>query len=450
MQTSTAPRRTLNSGQLIAVGFALIILIGTLLLCLPFSGTNGNTLTFIESLFTATSAVCVTGLSVINVSAELSRFGQVVLLCLIQVGGLGFMVFSTLLFVFVGRRITLRDRLLLRESLNTDQLSDLTKLVRWVLSLTLCVEGAGAALLAIRFVPMFGFREGLFMGLFHSVSAFCNAGFDLLGSSSLIEMQSDPLLLFPIMMLITTGGLGFALIGDVVRNRRFSRMTLHTRLVLIMSAVLTISGALFVGILEWNNPATLGGMDSPWEKMMNALFQSVTLRTAGFAAVDQEALLPHTKLLCSMYMFIGASPASTGGGIKVTVFAALLILVGSIARGRENAVLMRHTLPRSLLERAACVFLIALGVVLIDVFVLLIFQPAQQFVDVMYEAVSAFATVGLSCNMTSSLTLGGRIVIIITMFIGRVGPLSLALAIARRQSATKDKLRYPEGNLLIG
>ncbi len=449
MQTSTVPRRTLNSGQLIAVGFALIILIGTFLLWLPFSAT-GEKLSFVESLFTATSAVCVTGLSVINVSAELSRFGQVVLLCLIQVGGLGFMVFSTLLFVFVGRRITLRDRLLIRESLNTDQLSDLTTLVRWVLVLTLCVEGTGAALLALRFIPMFGLGEGLFMGLFHSVSAFCNAGFDLLGSSSLIEMQSDPLLLFPIMMLITTGGLGFALIGDVFRKRRFSRMTLHTRLVLIMSAALTLSGALFVGLLEWNNPATLGGMDSVWDRLMNALFQSVTLRTAGFATVDQGALLPHTKLLCSLYMFVGASPASTGGGIKVTTFAALLILVGSIARGRENAVLMRRTLPRSLLERAACVFLIALSVVLADIFVLLICEPAQQFIDVMYEAVSAFATVGLSCNMTPSLSLGGRLIIIVTMFIGRVGPLSLALAIAHRQAASKDKLRYPDGNILIG
>ena len=449
MQSAT-PRQPLNSGKLLALGFAAIILIGSLLFMLPASTSGDERLSFLDSFFTATSAVCVTGLSVIIVSAQLSRFGQVVLLCLIQVGGLGFLVFSTLLFNVIGRRITLKDRLLLRESLNTNRLSGLVPLVRWVFFLTLCIEGAGAALLSIRFIPQYGLGEGLFMSVFHAVSAFCNAGFDLIGPASLTGLSGDPLVLLPVMLLITCGGLGFALMHDLIRSRHFSKMAVHTRLVLVMTATLTLSGAFFILLLEWSNPLTLGGMDSAWEKLLNALFQSVTLRTAGFASIDQSALRPATKLLCSVYMFIGAAPASTGGGVKLTTFAALVMLVASIARGREQAVLFRHTLPRRQMERAACVFLIALTVVVADILLLSIAEPEHQFIDVLYEAVSAFATVGLSCNMTGSLSVFGRLLIILTMFIGRIGPLTLTLAIARRQSVGKDKLKYPEAEIMIG
>ncbi len=450
MQNTPQQKQPLNSGKLLALGFAAVILIGTLLLSLPVSSAQDTRLPVFDALFTATSAVCVTGLSVINVSASLSRFGQVVLMCLIQVGGLGFMAFSTLLFMAVGKRISLKNRLLIRESLNTDQLSGLLSMVKWVFGVTLCIELIGAALLSIRFIPRYGAGEGIFLSIFHSVSAFCNAGFDILGPDSMISLNHDPLILFPLMLLITCGGIGFALMADVLKNRRFSRLSVHTRLVLVVSGILTVSGALFILLLEWNNPATLGGMDSLWQKLMNALFQSVTLRTAGFAAVDQAALRPATKLLSSVYMFIGAAPASTGGGVKLTTFVALLMLAGSIVRGREQAVLFRHTISRKLMERAACVFLIAMGVVILDIFLLSVAEPAQDFVSVMYEAVSAFATVGLSCNMTASLSVFGRLLIIVTMFIGRVGPLTLALAISRRQSASRDKLRYPEADIMIG
>lgn len=451
MQSNNTPQKQpVNSGMYLALSFAAVILVGTLLLILPAASAGEERLSILDSLFTATSAVCVTGLSVITPAADLTRFGQIVLICLIQVGGLGFLTFSTLLFALIGKRITLKDRLVIRESLNTDQLSGLNRLVLWVFGLTLCIEAVGAALLSIRFVPQYGWGEGIYMSVFHSISAFCNAGFDLLGADSLVGVQDDPLVLFPIMLLITSGGLGFALMSDVIRNRRFSRLSVHTRLVLILSAVLTLSGAVFVLILEWNNPATLGGMDSVWQKIMNALFQSVTLRTAGFAAVDQAALRTPTKLINCVYMFIGAAPASTGGGVKVTTFAALLLLVGSIARGREQAVLFRHTLPRKQMERAMCVFLIAIAVVAMDILVLSALEPGHPLESVMYEAVSAFATVGLSCNMTGSLSTAGRLVIIPTMFIGRVGPLTLALALARRQSAVRDKLKYPEADIMIG
>ena len=235
-----------------------------------------------------------------------------------------------------------------------------------------------------------------------------------------------------------------------MRNRRFSKMEVHTRLVLAMTGILTLSGAVFILLLEWSNPYTLGAMESPWTRLMNALFQSVPLRTAGFASVDQASLRPATKLLSSVYMFIGAAPASTGGGVKMTTFAALILLVVSIARGREQAVLFSHTLSRRLLERAMCVFLIAFGVVFADVLLLSMAEPGHLLIDVLYESVSAFATVGLSCNMTGTLSLPGKLLVIVTMFIGRVGPLTLALALAKGQNNAKDKLKYPEAHIMIG
>ncbi len=449
MQAHPIQRQPLNCGKYLALSFALVILIGTLLLTLPISSATGERVPLLSALFTATSAVCVTGLTVINVSAVLSRFGQVVLMCLIQVGGLGFLAFTTLLFAVLGKRLSLKDRLLVRESLSTDSFSGLFRLIYWVFGLTFCIEGLGAAILSIRFIPAYGAGEGIFLSVFHSISAFCNAGFDVLWADSLISVQDDPLLLLTLASLITLGGFGFAPMSDILRNRRFSRLSVHTRLVIILTASLTLSGALFVFLLERNNPLTLGSL-SLGEQVLNALFQSVTLRTAGFASLDQAALNPATKLLCSMYMFIGAAPASTGGGVKMTTFFSLMMLIGSISRGREQAVIFRHSLPRRQLEHAACIFLIALTLVLTDIFLLSIFEPGQPLENLMYEAVSAFATVGLSCNLSPSLSVFGRIIIIFTMYIGRVGPLTLALAIARRQSASRDKLKYPEAQILIG
>lgn len=449
MQTHSAPRRPVNSAQLLAVGFAILIAIGTALLSLP-AASQGERLSLLDALFTSTSAVCVTGLTVITPAAQLTRFGQVVLISLIQVGGLGFMAFSTLLFMIVGKKLTLKNRLLLRESLNTDQLSGLIDLIKWIFALTIGTELVGAALLSIRFIPKYGYGEGIFMSVFHSISAFCNAGFDLLGSDSLISLNSDPLIIIPLMLVITCGSMGFTVMTDVIRNRRFSRLSVHSRLVLILTGVLLASGALFTLLLEWNNPATLGCMDSAWDRILNALFQSVTLRTAGFASLDQTSLHQSTKFLSCLYMFIGAAPASTGGGVKLTTFASLLLLVSAIAQGREQTVIFRHSLSRKTLERATCILLIALGVVFIDVLLLSIAEPGQPLISVMYEAVSAGATVGLSCNMTGTLSLPGRLIIILTMFIGRVGPLTLALALTHRQSPAKDKLKFPEAHIMIG
>jgi len=436
--------------MLLALSFALLILIGTVLLSLPVSSLGETPLPVPDALFTATSAVCVTGLTVITPAADLSRFGQIVLICLIQVGGLGFLTFSTLLFMILGKRLTLKNRLVLRESLNTDSLSGLTGLIRWIFTLTISIELTGAALLAIRFIPQYGPGEGVYLSVFHAISAFCNAGFDVLGPDSLIPLNNDPLILIPVMLLITFGSMGFTVMSDIIKNRRFSRLSVHTRLVLILSGTLILSGALFTALLEWNNPSTLGSLPGIWEKLLNSLFQSVTLRTAGFAAVDQASLRQSTKFLNCLYMFIGAAPASTGGGVKLTTFASLIMLVISIAQGREQTIVFKHTISRKTLERAACILLIAVGVVFADILLLCITDPSQPLSSIMYEAVSALATVGLSCSMTGSMSAAGRLIIIVTMFIGRVGPLTLALALASRQTTVRDKLKYPEAGILIG
>ncbi len=436
--------------MLLVLSFALLILIGTVLLSLPVSSLGETPIPVPDALFTATSAVCVTGLTVITPAADLSRFGQIVLICLIQVGGLGFLTFSTLLFMILGKRLTLKNRLVLRESLNTDSLSGLTGLIRWIFTLTISIELTGAALLAIRFIPQYGPGEGVYLSIFHAVSAFCNAGFDLFGANSLIPLNNDPLILIPVMLLITFGSMGFTVMSDIIENRRFSRLSVHTRLVLILSGTLTLSGALFTALLEWNNPSTLGSLPGIWEKLLNSLFQSVTLRTAGFAAVDQASLRQSTKFLNCLYMFIGAAPASTGGGVKLTTFASLIMLVISIAQGREQTIVFKHTISRKTLERAACILLIAVGVLFTDILLLCITDPSQPLSSIMYEAVSALATVGLSCSMTGSMSAAGRLIIIVTMFIGRVGPLTLALALASRQTTVRDKLKYPEAGILIG
>ena len=449
MQANSPQRQPINSAKYLAISFAVLIAVGTLLFSLP-AASQGERMSILDALFTATSAVCVTGLTVITPVTQLTRFGQVVLISLIQVGGLGFLAFSTLLFMIIGKKLTLKNRLLLRESLNTDQLSGLLGLIKWVFALTAGVELIGAALLSIRFIPQYGLSEGIFMSVFHSISAFCNAGFDLLGSDSLTGVNHDSLILFTLMLIITCGSLGFTVMTDVIENRRFSRLSVHSKLVLVLTGILIFSGALFTALLEWNNPDTLGGMNSIWDRITNSLFQSVTLRTAGFAAVDQSALNQSTKFLNCIYMFIGAAPASTGGGVKLTTFVSLLLLVFSIAQGREQTVVFKHTISRKTLERAACILLIALGVVFIDIVLLCIAEPSQPLISILYEAVSAGATVGLSCSMTGAMGIPGRIIIIVTMFIGRVGPLTLALALSHRQTSGKDKLKYPEAHIMIG
>jgi len=440
-------RRWLSTNPLaaIAAGFAAIILLGSLLLTLPAASAANERVGWFDALFTSTSAVCVTGLVAVDTGRAFSRFGHVVLLCLIQVGGLGFMTFATLILRLLGKQLTLKERLIVRESINEERMGGLTGMIQWIALSTLTIELAGALLLSIRMIPEYGRGDGIFYSVFHAVSAFCNAGFDLFGNfTSLTPYCDDVLMNFVIMALVVLGGLGFAVLDDL----RMRRLRLHTKIVLTTYGALTAFGFVFVLFAEWSNPATLGPMPLG-QKLMAALFQSVTLRTAGFNTFDQAAMLPATKLVACALMIVGAAPASTGGGVKVTTFAVAALLVRMVARGDRDINVFHRRLERTLVQRAMAILIIAVGIVMTDVIAISLLQPGVDLMDIAYECASAMGTVGISAVGTPSLKLASRIIILITMYLGRIGPLTMALLLARRQAA-EERFRYPEDRIMIG
>ena len=435
---------------MIALGFLGIILLGSLLLALPVASASGVPIPWFDTLFTATSAVCVTGLIVVDTGTAYSTFGHVVLLVLIQLGGLGFMTFATLIFRLMGKSISMRERMIMRDSLNEDDMGGVVGMISWVARSAFTVELVGAALFSIRLIPAYGVGKGLFFSLFHSVSAFCNAGFDLFGEGrSLTGYTGDILMNLTAVMLVVVGGIGFAALNDILRNRRFSRFRLHTKLVLVSYFALLVGGMLIVLALEWNNPMTLGPLSFK-DKLLAALFQSVTLRTAGFNTIDQAALRDSTKLIGGFLMLIGAAPASTGGGIKVTTLAILVLTVRMVARGESSIVVFERRIDRQLIQRTVAITFIAIAVAFVDVCALSILQPEAAFLDLYYECVSAVGTVGISAFGSSNLVPLARILIIVTMYIGRIGPLTMALLFTRRQSRAKELVRYPEDRVMIG
>ena len=439
-----------NALGTIAAGFAAIILLGSLLLTLPAASAANERVGWFDALFTSTSAVCVTGLVAVDTGTAYSRFGHVVILCLIQIGGLGFMTFTTLILKLLGKQLTLKERIIVRESINEDRMGGLVNMIQWIALSTLIIELTGAALLSIRMIPKYGPGDGIFYSIFHAVSAFCNAGFDLFGNySSLTGYSDDVLVNFTVMALVVLGGLGFAVMQDLTTQRRFSRLRLHTKIVLTAYGALTLLGFLFVLLAEWGNPATLGPMPAG-QKLMAALFQSVTLRTAGFNTFDQAAQLPATKLAGCLLMIVGAAPASTGGGVKVTTFAVAALLVRMVARGEQDINVFHRRLERTLVQRAMAILFIAAGIVLIDVIAISLLQPGMDMMDIAYECASAMGTVGISAVGTPSMKLASKMFILITMYLGRIGPLTMALLLARRQAASEKRFRYPEDRIMIG
>ena len=423
---------------------------GSLLLSLPAASARPRPIPWFDALFTATSAVCVTGLVVVDTGTAYSTFGHVVLLILIQMGGLGLMTFATLVFRLMGKGITLKDRLIMRDSMNENVLDGMVRLVQWVIASTFCIELAGAALFSLRLIPLYGVGKGIFYSVFHAVSAFCNAGFDLFGGGrSLTGFSADALMQLTATAMVIIGGLGFGVLNDLVTRRNFKRFRLHTKLVLVSYGTLLVVAFLLVLTLEWSNPATLGPMPVP-QKVLNAFFQSVTLRTAGFNTYDQQAQRDATKLICCLMMLIGAAPASTGGGIKVTTAAIVLLTARMVSRGENSIQPFGRRLDASLIQRALSIVFIAMGLVFVDVCVLSLMQPEESFLDLLYECVSAMGTVGISAIGTSVLLPLSRLLIIFTMFAGRVGPLTLALLFANRQNRTRELLHYPEEHIMIG
>ena len=441
-----------HAESILVLGFLAVILLGTVLLALPAASADGKSIGLFDSLFTSTSAVCVTGLVVVDTGTTFSLFGQIVLLILIQTGGLGFMVFATMIMVMLGRKISIKGRMLIRESMNTGSLSDLGRLTRLYLLLSLGIELCGALLLSVRFVPLYGWKHGLWMALFHAVSAFCNAGFDLFGRyASLTAFSRDPLVLLTIAALIILGGLGFSVILETLRNRQgFRNLSLHTRIVLMTTVVLLLAGTVFYWLTERTNAETLAGY-SEGEKALNAFFQSVTMRTAGFNSFDLSGLRAGSKLFSSFMMMIGASPASTGGGIKTTTIAAVGLLMLSVVRGESEVNVARRRLSDDILRRALAVAVLFLTIQLTGTLIIALMEDGRfPLQDILFEASSAMGTVGVSAIGTPNLSAAGRAVLLPMMFLGRVGPLTLAVALARRQSKGRSVSKYPEERIMIG
>ncbi|MBQ2701309.1 MAG: Trk family potassium uptake protein [Clostridia bacterium] len=452
MTGATASKRQ-RPERYLALGFLTLILLGATLLSLPIASSDGESHGVVNALFTATSAVCVTGLVTLDTATAWSLFGQSVLLVLIQVGGLGFMVFATLIMVIMGKRITLKNRMLIRESMNASSLSGLVRLSLIYGALALVIELVGAAILSLRFVPQYGWQKGLFFSLFHAVSAFCNAGFDLFGQfSSLTAYQKDPLVLITISLLIILGGLGFSVIFETLHIRRFKKLSLHARLVLILTAVLLFVGFMGYMLLEWRNPLTLGAEDlSISDRLINAWFQSTTMRTAGFNSLDLGNMTDSSKFLSVLLMFVGAAPASTGGGVKITTMGVMFFVAVSVLRGREQITVFKRRLSVGLVRRAITILFISLFILMSATLALATFENGRfSFIDLLFESTSALATVGVSALGTPHLSLGSQCLLIPVMFFGRVGPLTLALALANRQEKNKDRVTYPEENIMIG
>ena len=457
VSTAALLERVLHPTQVLVLSFGVAILTGALLLMTPWAST-GTPLGFVDALFTATSATCVTGLIVVDTGADLTRFGQGVVLTLIQLGGLGIMTYSSVFLLVVGRGLSFRGEALLEETLGRKRRTTPQRLVRDVFRFTLAIEAAGAAVLTLVFSRAMPLSEAVWAGVFHSISAFCNAGFSLF-TTSFTAYRGDWVLNLTVMILIVTGGLGFMVLEDLAdgwrdyRRARKVRLQLHTKVVLTTTGVLIAAGA--VGIWLFEFPNALDGL--PWdEQILASLFQSVTARTAGFNTLDYAGLTNTTLFLSVLLMFIGASPGSCGGGIKTSTFAVVLGLFHNRLRARERVSVFRRTVPEETVARAVAILMASFAFVTVMTFALLVTElgPVPHragggtFLEIFFEAVSAFGTVGLSTGITPGLSPAGRVLIILVMFVGRVGPLTLAMAVGRKREV--GRFQYAEENLMVG
>ncbi|WP_078412329.1 TrkH family potassium uptake protein [Priestia abyssalis] len=437
----------LHPAHILLLGFLGLIFMGTCLLMIPFATRDRHHLSFIDALFEATSAVCVTGLAVVDTGTTFTLFGQIVLLALIQIGGWGFMTSGILMFIILGKKIGLKHRLLLQESINSFSLQGVIKLVLRIIMITLIVEAIGALVLTIRWSQEMGWGKAAYYGIFHSISAFNNAGFGL-EPDNLSKWVGDPTVNIIITMLFMLGGIGFFVIAEVFEKRSIKKFSLHTKIVLLFTLLINVVSTLVIFALEFNNPATLGNLNMA-DKWWAAYFQGVVPRTAGFNTIDIAQLTLSSQVYMIAIMFIGASSGSTGGGIKVTTFALLLFALWSVLTNKEDVNIFKRRIPSPLVYRALSIALSGILFIFLIFFLLTITERGADMSKILFETVSAFATVGLSAGFTGELSPMGRILITIMMFIGRVGPLTMAFALAIH-SNNKAKIRYAEEKILIG
>ena len=438
-------------GQVFMFGFMMVILFGTVLLTLPIATRDGEGASFVTALFTATSATCVTGLVIQDTYTYWSVFGHCVILFLIQLGGLGFMTLISIVTIYTNKVIGLKERMIMAQSLNLEEMSGIVRLTKRIICGTFLFEGMGAIILSVRYSREFGVAGGIYKGIFHAVSAFCNAGFDLLGEvekySSLMSYSTDFVINVTTMLLIIIGGIGFFVWEDIWVNRGFHNLQVHTKLVLVVTGILIVGGWVLFYLLEHSNPETLGPLSEP-QKLLASLFQSVTTRTAGFNTIDQAAMSEGSKALTILLMFIGGSPGSTAGGIKTATLAVLLISSVNVLRGKQDHVVFKRSIPQSLIMNAQGLVTIAISFIIVGSFAISLGERIPFF-TVMFETVSAFGTVGLSMNLTPSLSTFSWLILTFMMYAGRVGILTIGIGILSRHYTTA-KIKYPEAKLFVG
>lgn len=439
--------KKLSNSQILAGGFFIIILIGAVILNMGFSSAKGESIGFLDALFTSTSSVCVTGLIVADTGTYWSDFGKFVIMLLIQIGGLGFMTIATLGVIISGEKLSYSKKLLIQDSLSSEKTSDIIKFCKKIILVSLFIELVGAICLSIAFVPEFGFVKGICYGIFHSVTAFCNAGFDIMGNfSSLTAYFNNPIVNISIMLLIILGGLGFSTIFDINRKRAFKKFRLNTKIILITTAILIVIPTFLFFIFEMNNPKTLGSMNFG-EKILASLFQVVSPRTAGYNTIELSQMYDSTKFLTIILMFIGGAPASTAGGLKITTFAIIIISVYCLFKQRSEIEIFGRTIPFKNLNKALVSLVIGFTLIITGTMIILS-NSDFDFLTVLYEVTSAYATVGLTLGITTKLNAICKITLIILMFMGRVGSLTVLYSFIKTDS--KKKYKYPKEEINIG
>lgn len=450
----------LSASQIMMAGFAALIFCGSILLSLPICNADGRWLNYLDALFTSCTAVCVTGLVTIVPAVQFSLLGKIVLLILIQLGGFGIIVCTMGIFLILRRQITIRDRVILQEGFNLTTMRGLVRLLRYVIRGTFLVEGVGALFYSIQFVPEYGFWRGIWYSVFHAVSAFCNAGIDLLGETSLEVYQTNPLINLTTIVLILLSGLGFLVWQDLLNTARcilkkkdtlrrcLHKMRLQTKLAVIMTIVLFAGGTLVIFCMEYSNPETLGTL-SFGQKWMAAMFQSTTTRTAGFFTIPQGLLREQTKLFSCILMFIGGSPGGTAGGIKTTTAAVLLLTCWSVLKGVQDTEIMGRKIRANAVSTAFSIFTVSFLALLVGTLAIVTFEQAD-LTDALYEVASAVATVGLSVGITSSLGAAGKLILILLMYLGRIGPVTMAILFADKLGKRRIKRKLPEEQIMVG
>ncbi|SCI84892.1 Ktr system potassium uptake protein B [uncultured Clostridium sp.] len=445
--------------QILALGFMGVILAGGVLLSLPFC--NRQPITFSDALFTSTTAVCVTGLVTVTPAVQFTLAGQIILLILIQIGGLGIIACAVGFLLLLRRQITVKERIVIQETYNMEAPGGMVAMILRVIKGTLAVETAGAVLYAFRFIPEFGVLRGIWYAVFHAVSAFCNAGIDILGDTSFQKYVGDPIINITTVLLIIVSGIGFSVWQDLISNGRrirrreipnkwwFTRLRLHSKLAIVTTLILLIGGTVCIFLMERNNPATLGNL-STGEKWMAAFFHSTSTRTAGFATVSQSGLYTQSKFLSCILMFIGGSPGGTAGGVKTTTVAMVVLTCLSVFRGGEQVECFGRRLSGKNIRMGFAVIMTAVTVLFAGTIAITVFEPQVPFIDILYEAFSAVGTVGLTADLTPTLSSASHMVLIVMMYIGRIGPISLALLFGGMSKPKERARELPEQRIMVG